>query len=357
MLQRNDSITIMKALAIICMVAGHSYTRSPIENFVGLFHMPCFFICSGYCFKEKYLVDSRNYIYRKVKALWLPTVKWIVALVLLQNIMLNVGIIKEGFSGGIDVHYYDLKVYAKYIAMSVILHAHVPLFAGLWFIKMLLIASIGCFFVIKYCTKNGIYIVMGVLILLSIILLQVSPNHIPFIDQAHLPFLSSFFFLVGYLIRKCNVTEKIRNCSLFILSTALVLLIGGYNFCLSSMVSLSSLLCIPFCIIAISATLAMFEISRKLTSLPPPALKYITYMGNHTFSILMMHILSFKIVSALLIWHFSLPYDLLSNFPTIHFMTEKGFWIVYLIAGVNISLVCQWSYIISKHKWKTLNLR
>lgn len=124
---------------------------------------------------------------------------------------------------------------------------------------------------------------MGVLILLCIILLQVSPNHIPVIDQAHLPFLSSFFFLVGYLIRKCNVTEKIRNCSLFILSTALVLLIGGYNFCLSSMVSLSSLLCIPFCIIAISATLVMFEISRKLTSLPPRVEIYNLYGQSYFF--------------------------------------------------------------------------
>ena len=57
MQQRNDTITIMKAFAIICMVAGHSYTGSHIEGFVGLFHMPVFFFCSGYCFKEKYLSD------------------------------------------------------------------------------------------------------------------------------------------------------------------------------------------------------------------------------------------------------------------------------------------------------------
>lgn len=32
MKQRNNTITLMKALAIICMVAGHSYTGSPIER-------------------------------------------------------------------------------------------------------------------------------------------------------------------------------------------------------------------------------------------------------------------------------------------------------------------------------------
>lgn len=78
MQQRNDTITIMKAFAIICMVAGHSYTGSHIEGFVGLFHMPVFFFCSGYCFKEKYLSDIKSYTKRKILTMWWPTFKWII---------------------------------------------------------------------------------------------------------------------------------------------------------------------------------------------------------------------------------------------------------------------------------------
>lgn len=66
MQQKNNTITLMKTLVIICMVAGHSYTGSPIESFVGLFHMPVFFFCSGFCFKEKYLSDF-NEAYSKLQ--------------------------------------------------------------------------------------------------------------------------------------------------------------------------------------------------------------------------------------------------------------------------------------------------
>ena len=52
MQQKNNTITLMKTLAIICMVAGHSYTDSPIESFVGLFHMPVFFSVRVFVLKK-----------------------------------------------------------------------------------------------------------------------------------------------------------------------------------------------------------------------------------------------------------------------------------------------------------------
>ena len=66
----------MRALAIICMVGGHAYTHSFLESFVSLFHMPLFFFVSGYCFKEKYLLSTKQFISRKIKGIWLPTIKW-----------------------------------------------------------------------------------------------------------------------------------------------------------------------------------------------------------------------------------------------------------------------------------------
>lgn len=62
----------------------------------------------------------------------------------------------------------------------------------------------------------------------------------------------------------------------------------------------------------------------------------------------MMHILSFKIVSLGLVFSFDLPYSDLGDFPTIHYMTEKGWWIAYLVAGVMLPLFADKFYHVIK---------
>lgn len=72
----NPIIGYLKALGIMLMVLCHSETGIPhLQTFVGMFHMPLFFIASGYCFKEKYLSAPRQYLYNKVRGIYWPYVK------------------------------------------------------------------------------------------------------------------------------------------------------------------------------------------------------------------------------------------------------------------------------------------
>lgn len=272
MQQRNDTITLMKAIAIMGMVAGHSLTKTPLEWFVGLFHMPVFFFCSGYCFKEKYLSDSKAYIIRKIKTIWWPTFLWIVALVLLQNILLDMGVIREEDINGVLVHYYSLKDYVKYILMGVLLHSHAPTFAGVWFLKMLLVATILGFFIIKYCKSHWFYTSMGILLLLSIVMLQMFPGHYPLVDQVHLPFLSTFFFLVGYDFKRKDYLKKISNDvrAVWTFLFCILTLVLGYNYWLSSMVSINAIYCVPFCVSAIGGVIAVYLLAKVVKKITPP---------------------------------------------------------------------------------------
>ena len=68
-LKYNPTISYLKALGIILMVSGHSETGIPhLLTYIGMFHIPLFFIASGYCFKERYLSAPRQYLYNKVGA-------------------------------------------------------------------------------------------------------------------------------------------------------------------------------------------------------------------------------------------------------------------------------------------------
>ena len=74
-----NSVTIVKAIGIILMVFAHAINdpSTPggyfyIHRFIYAFHMPLFFIMSGFCFKEKYLDNTILFITQKIKGIYIP---------------------------------------------------------------------------------------------------------------------------------------------------------------------------------------------------------------------------------------------------------------------------------------------
>ena len=58
----NQTITYMKAIAIMLMVLGHSFYNTYVESWVNMFHVPVFFFTAGYCFKESHLDNFKLFI-------------------------------------------------------------------------------------------------------------------------------------------------------------------------------------------------------------------------------------------------------------------------------------------------------
>ena len=97
---RDDSIAIAKALGILLVVIGHCCAANGNTMFVVnwqdfvcriiySFHMPLFFILSGYMFKIENINNSMLFVERKIKGLYIPYVKWMFAFLLLHNLFVN----------------------------------------------------------------------------------------------------------------------------------------------------------------------------------------------------------------------------------------------------------------------------
>lgn len=86
MITRNSWIDIAKGMAIILMVLGHSSLPNVLEYFIFAFHMPLFFIASGYTTDwNKYAL--KEYFWHKCKTLLLPfSIYGVIVLLLLQGI-------------------------------------------------------------------------------------------------------------------------------------------------------------------------------------------------------------------------------------------------------------------------------
>ena len=95
MANRDKTIDIGKGIAIILMCVGHSYVCTFLDTFIYLFHMAFFFMMSGYFFREKNLANPKTFVWKRIKGLYFPFVKWAFIFVALHNVFTTLGIIRE----------------------------------------------------------------------------------------------------------------------------------------------------------------------------------------------------------------------------------------------------------------------
>jgi len=83
--QRIEYIDALKGFAIFCVIWGHSlqnlknsydFFHNPIFEFIYSFHMPLFFMVSGFFFSSSLKLNFKDFLYKKSMQLLLPCVVW-----------------------------------------------------------------------------------------------------------------------------------------------------------------------------------------------------------------------------------------------------------------------------------------
>ena len=83
--QRIEYIDVLKGFAIFCVLWGHSlqylkngydFFHNPMFEFIYSFHMPLFFMISGFFFRSSLKLNFKVFLYKKSMQLLLPCVVW-----------------------------------------------------------------------------------------------------------------------------------------------------------------------------------------------------------------------------------------------------------------------------------------
>ena len=121
------------------MVIGHSGCPEILNRFLYSFHMPLFFICSGYFFREIYDKKSLNiFCQKRIKGLYVPYIKWSLFFIILHNTFLHLNIYND-LSNSTVYTFHDV---IKQIAKALLMTDYELLIRPFWFIKELLFASL-----------------------------------------------------------------------------------------------------------------------------------------------------------------------------------------------------------------------
>lgn len=347
--KRLDEIDIIKALAIICMVASHA--GAPFKNFIYLFHMAVFFIASGYFYKDSSSDSIKNvfsFIIKKLKQLWLPYFVWNMMYTVLNNLFIRINVYTDNpdllnyVSGTYIKTHHDMSFVEmiRNIIKGVFFAGETQLGGAFWFLGVLFTVSV-CYNVGDFLAKKVFHKTLVAQLVASIILLAFgywcSLKGYTIYHMAHVASFYCLYFM-GYLLSRIKDTYKNWNLKhfmpMFVLSFMVLLILnqlGGISLSRNSYGNPIFLL-----IASITGWCFLYSISCFITLLPVK--DFFLAIGKRTLSIVIFHFLSFKLVGAIIVKVLGLPVFCIAAFPNL--CGDSGvWWLAYTIVGIGVPIV------------------
>lgn len=159
----NLTIGYIKSFAIILMILGHAcFDKMPgvpyFFEFVAMFHMPIFFIASGYCFKPKYLNAPKAFFTSKIKGIYWPYVKWCLLFLLLHNVFFYLNLYNDqyGYLNNVSSLYTLTEMKTRAFEIIVKMRSAEQLLGGYWFLQALFFGSLIAWVTIRLF-KNTLF--------------------------------------------------------------------------------------------------------------------------------------------------------------------------------------------------------
>lgn len=334
---RHNKIDIVKAIGIILMVFYHAGT--PGKDFVYLFHMALFFICSGYCYSHKSENSPFLYIIRKIKTLYIPCFISGFIVACLQNVFL-------------DIHIYSYDVYSKLdfsgwlkqIIKCVAFGGGHQMLGANWFFRTLFFSSVLYMFLNKLLgltikKERELTIVRAIICFILTGIGGYLGETLSF--GKYFNFLTVMVLLdIGFICKEYQIFNYFNNnfkkiAGIFS-GLAILIILSFYG-----EISINSNLIVNpiyFIVCSVSGFIMIYLIADYLEH---TALKNrLTFVGQKSIWILFFHYVGFKLVTLCEILVLNEPIQNLSAYPVHH--TENGLWAVYGLCGVFMPLLFVW---------------
>lgn len=199
-LRRIEWLDIARAISIILVVLGHSSTSKYLVTYIYSFHLPLFFVISGYLFTQKEM-SCLNYMKNRAKTILVP---YFVFSFLTYFIYIAIYAVSSNKTK------YPYSIVLKQLAG--IFYSNGTIWMDfnytIWFLTCMFIVQLMFFLIMKYIKNN--FQLVGILVASSIVGYLGSvfmPVRLPWsIDVA---FTAIVFYGAGYLLR--NNIHKVKN--------------------------------------------------------------------------------------------------------------------------------------------------
>lgn len=345
-MNRETTIDVLKGIGIILVVIGHSGCPQLLNDYIYSFHMPLFFIASGYFFNTNYLENKKVYLKRKVQGIYLPYLKWSVIFLLLHNLFYYCGILNSlyGNRDGLCSELYSTKdILYHLLNISLRMTDYEGFILGAyWFMRSLFVGCLLlCFagWMIDKIVKSHNRSIAAVLITFCITggIMTYFNIHIPYFPQGgYREVMAVFFIGCGFFIKQKNS----YLCSPYVILLSLIIMIICVAINPTSMSSKATFcdwLAIPFT--GISGFVLTYYVSKQITKCNNIFRDSLIYIGKNSFYILTFHFLMFKPAALLYAYIYNLDWHVIGCHPVPMQINNNWSWIIYSVTSLALSLI------------------
>ena len=308
---------------------------------------------SGYCFKEKYLDDAKQFVVRKIKGIYVPYVLFALPFLAMHNLFCRWHIYEPDWIYGWKDYLWEAGRIVTRMSMNE------GLLGTFWFLKELFWGNL-----IFYATYNlvkkliikreekGIgaewLTVIGLFVLTEIAC--IFHLRIPYFTVTQTSTYAAFFIAFGYLWRKSDWQTN----RWWIYGTAIAAVVAE-AYLIKGTVAIDAqtpLSLIYYAATAILGTMVIFNISKWLNShLFGKMQLAMLFTGEHTLSVMALHFSAFKLVSLEYILVCGLPIERLVDFPAMLDFARTGLGLIlYTLVGLCVPLILAWLWVQIKAK-------
>ncbi len=347
---RETKFTVLKALAIILVVFSHAGVPGWLNHFLFIFHVPAFFLCAGYFFHTKYATDERTFVVHRIKGLYWPFVRWSVFFLVVHNLLFHLGILSETYGGpdGGVLHPYSWSQFGQHLWSIVVNMSGYDAFlcGTFWFFRALFLASLAYLVLFKLFGKSerlrgnkqrG----WAVLLFVSVLLLWKESCGLKVTGVSgggYRELMGLWFMAAGFLLRQYDVCAKL-TWKLALPSLLVFLAFGIWWPSLMEInPSMERFLRLP--LPAVASFLCMLYASTFIDSKTRYVKRALVYVGDRTLYIFAFHFVAFKLVSAIKVAYYGLPWEAIGGHPYVQEPANNAlFVLLYALAGVGLPLL------------------
>ncbi|MBQ8939707.1 MAG: acyltransferase [Paludibacteraceae bacterium] len=314
------------------MVIGHSSCPNILYKLIYSFHMPLFFILSGYFLNQDSLTNTRSFVINKVKKLAIPLICAAIISLLLHNVLFQWGIITYGIHSKIT-HLFSIKeLFLRLVLIVCFLEVYDDPFLGpTWFIQSMFWSYLIIAFVHRTTHKEswtrlliyGFSIMAGFCIVLTLIHMLFPTIKTVFITRI---FMAGVFIYIGALTKKW--LDKWQPCWWhFILLFGIVCTCLIVPFRIEMQEYIDVVQWLTLIITSCAGTFLIYGVIKLLVSNTKMHWNILTYIGRNSIYVLFLHMLMFKPISYLIL-------------EILHLDSNNSYnWIIYAAGSIILCLL------------------
>lgn len=339
--RHDTTFSIVKAIGMVCIVAGHAAVRTPVCTFVYLFHVALFFFAAGYFFRDDLPQGPVRYLAGRLRRLYVPFVGYGVAAVLLHNLLLRAHVIGYDFAAHAPLQPYDLHETLVGIGRVLSFTYYEQWLAPAWFLSALFFSLAGFYVVTRFCRRYFPHSFerarAAILLSAAAAAMAVAAHEGLFRGErfvCRIPVAMGLIYLGRlYALHRRRIPLRwgwaVVCFGVLAAGTA-----ARYRINVGGLVLGNPLLFLLFTLAGCYLTLTASRTIAQRGGLP---VRLLDYLGRNTLTVMMLHMAAFKLVSLLEIALCHYPIRFLAFHPVIP-SGVRFWWIPYTVAGIALPL-------------------